>query len=144
MIGWPVKGVVSHYCATKPNCENEDRFQTFLILVSKHAFLSQTYVTEWMRKHTVQCFYISSANPRILGALRRTGGGDVCGWDERMDATHLSVSHSISNRDRGKRSSHLWLRKFLTRFFFSQARDCTTFTLMIWLTYLGECDSAPH
>ncbi len=30
------------------------------------------------------------------------GGG---GWDERMDATHLSVFHSILNHDRRKRSS---------------------------------------
>ncbi len=34
------------------------------------------------------------------------GGGDVgmCGSDERMDATHLSMYHSVSNRARGKRS----------------------------------------
>ncbi len=35
---------------------------------------------------------VSSADPRLLGALRRTGGVGigVCGWDETMDGTHLS------------------------------------------------------
>ncbi len=44
-----------------------------------------------------------SADPRLLGALRKTvsgGGGDGVGMDE----THLSVFHSVSNRARGKRS----------------------------------------
>ncbi len=38
-----------------------------------------------------------SADPRLLGALRKTvagGGGAV--WDERMDEMHLSVFHSVS------------------------------------------------
>ncbi len=46
-----------------------------------------------------------SADPRHLGALRRTGSstrGCVC---ERMDETHLSVFRSISNRARGKCTS---------------------------------------
>ncbi len=43
-------------------------------------------------------FVIVSADPRLLGAQRKTlcvcvGGDD----DERMDETHLSVFHSISN-----------------------------------------------
>ncbi len=43
-------------------------------------------------------FVIVSADPRLLGAQRKTlcvcvGGDD----DERMDKTHLSVFHSISN-----------------------------------------------
>ncbi len=48
------------------------------------------------------CSAGDSADPRLLGALRKTvsgGGGGV-----RMDETHLSMFHSISNRARGKRS----------------------------------------
>ncbi len=36
-------------------------------------------------------------------AERGVGGGvcvGVCGWDERMDAMHLSVFHSVANRTR--------------------------------------------
>ncbi len=35
-----------------------------------------------------------SAEPRHLGALRRTGWWWWC-WDERKDETHLSVFHSV-------------------------------------------------
>ncbi len=45
-----------------------------------------------------------------------------------MDATHLSVFHSVSNRTRGKRSSLPRLRTLSTRFFF--LRDCRTFMLL--------------
>ncbi len=63
---------------------------------------------------------LESADPRLLGALCRTGGGgEGGGWDERMDAMHLSVFHSVSNRDRGKRSSLPRLQAFNSFFFFS-------------------------
>ncbi len=52
------------------------------------------------------------------------GGGGVC---ERMDATHLSVFHSVSNHARS--SSLPWRRTLSTRFLFSRARVCTIFTL---------------
>ncbi len=60
-----------------------------------------------------------SADPRHLGALRRTvslvseGGGG----NERMDETHLSVFHSVSNHARGKRSSLPRLHMLSTLFF---------------------------
>ncbi len=53
---------------------------------------------------------------------------------ERMDETHLSVFHSISNRTCGKRSrdnnfSTAWQAFNSFSFFKVRARDCTTFTL---------------
>ncbi len=39
------------------------------------------------------------------------------GSDERMDATHMSVFHSASNRSRGKRSSFPQLGTLSTCFF---------------------------
>ncbi len=68
-------------------------------------------------------FLCSSADPRLLGALCRTWGG---GMKESMQ--RICLFHSISNRDRGKRSSLLRLRTLSTRFVFSRARDCTIFT----------------
>ncbi len=67
-----------------------------------------------------------SADPRHLGALRRTvslvseGGG---GRDERMDETHLSIFHSVSNHARGKRSSLPRLHMLSTLFFFIQKQN---------------------
>ncbi len=55
----------------------------------------------------------------------------VC-WDERMDEAHLSVFHSVSNRDHGKRSRNSIssaARYAFNSFFLVRARDCTTFTL---------------
>ncbi len=42
------------------------------------------------------------------------------GGDERMDAMHLSVFRSVSNRDRRNHSSLPRLRKLSTRFFSSK------------------------
>ncbi len=53
--------------------------------------------------------------------LWKTGSG-VCGWDERMNLTHLSVLHFASNRARGKCSSLPRLRMLSTNFFFSSKR----------------------
>ncbi len=72
-----------------------------------------------------------SADPRLLGALRKTvspAGGRVRGrWNEM----HLSVFHSVSNCAHGKRSRNSLFRGSV-RFqlvFFPQTRDCTTFML---------------
>ncbi len=48
-----------------------------------------------------------------------------------MDETHLSVFHSVSNHAHGKRSRNSLFRGSyaFNSFFFSQTRDCTTFTL---------------
>ncbi len=59
-----------------------------------------------------------SADPRLLGALRKT----VSGWGGgmRMDEMHLSVFHSVSNRAHGKRSrnSISSAARISSRFFF--------------------------
>ncbi len=56
-------------------------------------------------------FVKSSADPRLLGALRKTlspagevGWNVVIGMKEWMKLMHLSVLHSVSNRAHGKRS----------------------------------------
>ncbi len=65
------------------------------------------------------------------------GGGVVCGWDERMDATYLSVFHTVSNRAHGKRSS-------LQLVFFSRARD-SPFTLHdLTDFYVERVTAHPH
>ncbi len=48
-----------------------------------------------------------------------------------MDETHLSVFHSVSNRARGRRTRNSVSSRYvqLVFCFFSQTRDCTTFTL---------------
>ncbi len=51
----------------------------------------------------------------------------LCGRDEIMDATHLSVFHSVSNRR--KQLSLPLLCSLSTNFFLSQARDCMIFML---------------
>ncbi len=69
-----------------------------------------------------------SADPRLLGALRKKKGGGVV---ERMDETHLSVFHSVSNRAHGKRSRNSISsasRYAFNSFFLVRARNCTTFT----------------
>ncbi len=66
----------------------------------------------------------NSADPRLLGALCKTvsggGGGGGGGGGVRMDETHLSVFHSVSNRARGKRSrnSISSAARISSRFFF--------------------------
>ncbi len=57
------------------------------------------------------------------GCLRGRGGGVTSGY-ERMNETHLSVFHSISNRARGKR-----LGTLSTLFFSLEQETFTTFTL---------------
>ncbi len=52
----------------------------------------------------------------------------VCGWDERMDATQLSVFHFVSNHTCEKRSSLSQLCT-LSNLGFFRARDCMIFTL---------------
>ncbi len=62
-----------------------------------------------------------SADPRLLGALRKKKGGVV----ERMDETHLSVFHSVSNRAHGKRSRNSISsasRYAFNSFFFSKSK----------------------
>ncbi len=77
-------------------------------------------------KWTICARLASTVDPRLLGAYAERGWWwvgvcvGVCGWDERMDATHLSVFHSVSNRARGKCSSlsqlpTLWLFFFLSK-----------------------------
>ncbi len=87
----------------------------------------------------VAIFTTASADPRLLGALRKTvspGGG----MKELM--THFSTFHSISNHAHGKHSRNCI--SFAVRFFFwSHARDCTTFTLYDLTDFLRrEGDSA--
>ncbi len=56
--------------------------------------------------------------------LNQRGGVGVCGWDERINAAHLSVFCTC-----GHRSSLPWLRMLSARSLFSRARDCTIFML---------------
>ncbi len=59
---------------------------------------------------------VTSADPRLLGALRKTvSGGGV--W-LRMDETHLSVFHSVSNRARVSRNSISSAARISSRFLF--------------------------
>ncbi len=72
---------------------------------------------------------ITSADPRLLGALRKTVFGVGC-WNERLDEMHLSVFHSISNHAHGKRSRNSI--SFLAGYAFNllflvRVRDYTTF-----------------
>ncbi len=89
-----------------------------------------------------------SADPRLLGALRKTvlpaeGGGGVC-VDERMDETHLSAFHSISNHAHGKRLTNS-ISSVAQFFFWSHARDCTMFTSHDLTDFLRrEGDSIAH
>ncbi len=46
---------------------------------------------------------LGSADPRFLGALCKGGVEQGMSGYERMNETHLSVFHSVSNRARGKR-----------------------------------------
>ncbi len=54
-------------------------------------------------KWTVCARLASSVDPRLLGAYAERGWWcagvcvGVCGWDERMDATHLSVFHCVES-----------------------------------------------
>ncbi len=68
---------------------------------------------------------VSSADPRLLGALRRTGGVGigVCGWDETMDGTHLSFGFALSQIALAE-SAHLFHDSvyFQLWFFFSSKR----------------------
>ncbi len=59
----------------------------------------------------------------------------VCGWDERMDATHLSVFHSVSNHTRGKCSSLPRLRTLSTHFFFLEQETVRYSSYIIWLIF---------
>ncbi len=54
-----------------------------------------------------------SADPRLLGALRKT----VCGGG-RMNEMHFSVFHLVSNRAHGKRSRNSLFRCSVRFFFF--------------------------
>ncbi len=72
---------------------------------------------------------ITSADPRLLGALRKTVFGVGC-WNERLDEMHLSVFHSISNHAHGKRlrNSISFLAGYaFNLLFLVRVRDYTTF-----------------
>ncbi len=69
----------------------------------------------------------------------------MCGWDERMDATNVSTSVSLHLESR--------LRKAIisssapsafNKFFFSQARECTTFPLHDLTDFYVERVTAHH
>ncbi len=92
---------------------------------------------------------VSSADPRLLGALRKTvspvlpagGGGGGSGGVERMDETHLSVLHSLSNRAHWKcsrnslfRGSVLFQLIFIL-FFFLKQETVRHSRYMIWLIF---------
>ncbi len=86
----------------------------------------------------------------LLGALRKLchsyfflggggGGGGVSGGYERMNETHLSVFHSISNCARVSSAVRNAFHPFLSR-----ARDFTTFTLHDLTIFYVERATAPH
>ncbi len=64
----------------------------------------------------------------------------------RMDETHLSVFHSVSNRARGKRSrnSISSAAHINSLFFLVRARDWTTFTLHDLADFYVESVTAHH
>ncbi len=85
---------------------------------------------------------MSSADPRLLGALRKIVSARRVGveWGmsgyEWMNETHLSMFHSVSNRTRGKR-----LRNSLFQLLFLVSGKTVPHSrYMIWLifTYKGQ------
>ncbi len=58
-------------------------------------------------------------------SLANGSANGMCGWDERMDATQLSVFHFVSNRACRKRSSSSSSAHHLSK----RARDCMIFML---------------
>ncbi len=103
--------------------------------------------SDWFIARYAQKTPITSADPRLLGALRKTvSGGEGL---MRMDETHLSVFHSVSNRACGKRSrnSISSAARINSRFFCflskSKRLDDIHVTWFGWFLR-RERDSAPH
>ncbi len=69
-----------------------------------------------------------SADPRLLGALRRTGGGCWRVWLRWKNGCNACVSLRLESRSRKALISSMAPYTF-NSFFFSRARDCTIFTL---------------
>ncbi len=101
---------------------------------------------EWMSQH--QFLSTDRADHRFLGALRKTVptgggvGGCLSGY-ERINETHLSVFHSISNRAR-ETVSLSWLAMRSTNVFLFRARDFTTFALHDLTDFYVERVTALH
>ncbi len=73
------------------------------------------------------------------GPYTEWGGGrgvGMCGWDERMDATHSSVVHFVSNHTRRKRSSLSQLHMLSTRVIFFKQDTVWYSRYMIWMIFM--------
>ncbi len=105
--------------------ENKNNYliQQFLLF---HVSLNHAFTTHvvckgfWCR---------ASANHKLLGALRRTGGGGLGGWRVWLRWKNGCNLCFTPSRIAVAESAHLFHGSVCFRLFFSRARDCTIFTL---------------
>ncbi len=120
----------------------------WLILCCSFEWQDMTSLCYWLVCYSI----IISADPRLLGALRKTGGGGggmkMKEWMKRNCPCFTQWFHSVSNRAHGKRSrnsiSSVALHAF-NSFFFSKSKRLYD----IHVTWFGwffrrEHDSASH
>ncbi len=90
----------------------------------------------------IQCLSYTSGGPmqNCVTGWGGGGGGVGCSWDERMDETHLSMFHSVSNRAHGKRSRSISSvhSDFFVCLFFLMQETAWRSRYMIWLTFYVE------